>query len=226
MPLRAPLAALLALVATGCSGGAAAIEPLPPAPEPTTRATLAGPLCDGAVCTCSSEEGDAGRPDAGKKRFEVRLGPAEHELWATIDGMVLYKSKERATDCFYVDLAPGDHAVALRGASASGVGFEARIAEQGGAASDAWWWYGTFGFACGAPGVCDRRTLDEFIGGLRGKHGKLDPCGSTKVQGVSWRSGRMPDSGRPTDLEVDLRLEVYAFAPQNPPGHADCAGSE
>jgi hypothetical protein len=218
------LAALAALSLLACSGGAATAPPLAAVPDRATRATLAGPLCEGASCQCREGVVDAGRPDAGKKRFELRLGPADHEVWATVDEMVLYKSRERATDCFYLDLLPGVHHVKLRGAGEPAVGFQASISEQGGTDGQAWW-YDTFLFACGSPGPCDRAALDDFKRSMGGHGGKLDPCGSTKVKRAGWHSGRMPDHGSPTDLEVGLELHVYGFAPAHPPGDPSCTGA-
>jgi hypothetical protein len=211
-------------IALGCGGGSQQVEALPPPPERGTRATLAGPLCGEAICTCREGDDDAGRAEDGTKRYEIKLGPAEHEMWATVGTMLLYKSRERATDCFYLDLRPGIYEVAVRGASDEAVGFQAAISEQGGE-GETTWWYDTFRFACGAPGPCDRAALDEFTRSTQGKRGKLDPCGSTKVKEIGWHSGRMPDHGSPTDLRVAMKLHVYAFDPGQPPGSAACAGN-
>lgn len=223
MPAARPTSALVlsGLALAACGGGAAHVEALPPPPEPVTRATLVGPLCDTERCRCKAGDDDAGRPEAGFKRYEIVLGPADHELWATVDGMTLFKSREQATACFYVDLRPGEHPVVLRGAGEPAVGFEATIAEQGGN-EDRAWWYASFAFSCGAPGSCDRAALQEFLAGVKARKGKLDPCGSTKVLRPTWHSGRMPDHGRPNDLQVALALQVYAFTPENPPGGAAC----
>lgn len=213
-------AAALAVVVAACAGGTTA-PPLPPLPDRATRATLSGPLCASESCSCKAADDAPGRADPGAKRFEVRLGPAEHELWATIDGMVLFKGRERATDCFYVDLRPGVHQVAIRGAHDGGVGFRAAISEGGGDAARAWW-YDTFAFACGSPGPCDRSALRDLEAEVAGKRGKLDPCGSTKVKKIRWHSGQLLHGGLPDDLQVSLELQVYDFAPGHPPGAAAC----
>src|SRR4051794_10427845 len=107
---RGGLAALI--VAAACTAGCASTvhpQTIEPPPPKDTHAVLAGPLCGDNRCSCRSEAGDggAGVPDtAGKKRFEVRLGPSPYELWLTINkSTVLYKSPERAEVCFYVDLS-------------------------------------------------------------------------------------------------------------------------
>lgn len=73
-----------ALLVAACSGSQSAPRiPAPPAPE--TRATLAGPLCEGQRCRCQSEAGaDAGLPPEGSKRFEIVLGPSENALLSLI----------------------------------------------------------------------------------------------------------------------------------------------
>lgn len=212
------LAAMLA-----CGGGTARDVPTMPEPPPRmTRATLAGPLCQGTTCRCKKDDADAGVPEvAGVKRYEVVLGPSDNELWATVNGMVLYKSVERATECFYLDLAsPGDHPVTLRARGEAGFGARLTIRELQ-ASGPAW--YSTFEFVCGAPGACRVDQLRDFRASLaRYKRGIHDPCGSTKIQGLEWDTGRMPDVSVPADLYLQLRLKPYKFAPDKPPGHADC----
>jgi hypothetical protein len=133
-----PSAIALGLLA--CSGTTNPnLVTLKPPPAPTTIATLAGPLCDGQVCKCrvhnAPADGGAGVPDDGVKRFEVKVGPSEHELWITIDDMVLYKSNARAEECFYVDLGAGDHTVGLRAHRGGGLSAAVAISEYGPATS-------------------------------------------------------------------------------------------
>ncbi len=205
------------------SAGAAASGPNQDLEQPPARteAVLAGPLCQGDACRCRESDDDAGSPPGGFKRFEVRLGPSDDPLWATVDGMVLFKSDQRPESCFYVDLKTGKHAVALRGRGKQGLSAAIAIAEQGGA-EDATWWYRTFDFQCGTPGQCDLETIENWkreVAKLAGKH---DPCGSTKVQGMRWETGRMPDRNHPDDLALHLTLSVYEFTPTNPPGSDEC----
>lgn len=216
-------------LALGCGGGGtgSAGSTMPEIPARYTKATLAGPLCRGNACRCKKDPAEAGVPDGNTaKRFEIVLGPSDNELWATVDGMVLYKSKERATECFYVDLAaPGEHPVTVRGTGEGGFGVRLQVRELGAAsAAKAGTEYATFEFHCGAPGACRADQLADYRSSLdRYTRGLHDPCGSTKVKKLSWQTGRLPDGQVPADLHVSLVLDTYAFAPKHPPGHASCA---
>jgi hypothetical protein len=211
------------------------MAPLPPR---VTRATLAGPLCEGLEvhCQCRAPSGadapagddappagsDAGQPEPGFKRYEIRLGPTEDELWATIGDNVFYKTRERGEECFYVDLRPGKHPVTLRAQAATGFAARMTIAEQG-----ALGWYDTFTFDCSTPNRCAMADLRDWDDAVRARKGELhDPCGSTKVRDIRWQTGRVPDRLHPDQLQLDLVLDIYRFTPQHGPGDAACAGSE
>lgn len=216
----APLLALLA-----CGGGAAgtSITILPP-PEPETRATLAGPLCQADRCTCrdpaAPADGGAGTPAEGQKRFEIRVGPMEHALWVMVDGMVLFKTEATAEQCFYLDLAPGEHSLRVRAHHEYGVSAAVKVSEYGVATRS---WYDTYRFNCGAPGVCGFDDLAAYKQSVaQMKRGKHDPCGSVKVKGLSWDTGRAPDNEHPDDLALGLTLVVYEFAPRAPHGDPAC----
>ena len=216
----APLALVLA-----CGGGSAgSTVTILPTPEPETRATLAGPLCAGDRCTCRDPAGPvdaAGAPAEGHKRFEVRVGPIDPPLWVSIDGMVLFKSGARAEECFYVDLAPGDHSVRIRAHVDGGISAAVKISEYSPVTAS---WYDTFRFTCGAPGVCAHDELDRWKKGLaKYKRGIHDPCGSVKIKGLSWDTGRAPDHRYPEDLAMALTLQVYQFPPEKPHGDPSCA---
>lgn len=194
-----------------------------PDPEPVTRATLAGPLCEGDRCQCrqiGAGDGGAGAPEGGDtKRFEFHLGPSTNALWATVDDMVLYKSDERAEECFYVDLAPGQHKVTLRANRGGGFAAQLDIHEYGPLTQS---WYDTFTFVCG-PGACSYDDLDAWKESLaRYRRGLHDPCGSTKVKGITWDAGRAPDQQHPQSLVLELTLDVYKFAPGAPHGDPSC----
>ncbi|MEZ4399603.1 MAG: hypothetical protein R3B06_06275 [Kofleriaceae bacterium] len=213
-------------VGLGACGGAPPkqVVLLGPPPAAATVATLAGPLCDGQGCRCrdldAPGDGGAGVPDGGK-RFELRLGPSEHELWATVDDMVLYKSRARAEACFYVDLAPGDHRVGLRASNPGGVSAGLTVAEYAPAQQS---WYATFGFDCGTPGVCSYDELDAYKASLEKFRRNIhDPCGSVKVNGLAWDTDVAPDTVHPGNLAVGLVLEVYGFEPKHPHGDPACA---
>jgi hypothetical protein len=197
--------------------------PLPPTPAPRTEAELAPPCRDG-VCRCGDPAAETAPPEAPRKRFAVRVGPIDNDLWVTVDGMVLYKSRERATECFYVDLAPGEHAVAVRGHGERGVAARVAIAELGPTGP---WWYDTFELDCGAGALCDREGFEQWKATIAGREGGVhEPCGSTRVKNVRWQMGRMPDMQHPEDILVELTLQIYEFATEHAPGSAECSKSK
>jgi hypothetical protein len=210
------------LMLAGCSGSGSQIK-IGPVPERATSATLAGPSCTATECTCAKTFEEAGAPEGNRKRFEVKLTSAQ-ALWVTLPGTKLYKSPERAEACFYVDLAPGEHPVAMRASNASGVSAQLEISELGAAAKTK---YQTFKFSCGHPGVCAFDDLDtakasykEFSRGLH------DTCGSTKIKAINWDHGKAPDGEHPSELLVRLTLDVYKFMPDKPSGDTTCGAGE
>jgi hypothetical protein len=208
----------LALAGTfGCSGGSRKQIKIGPPPPKATSGVLSGPLCVGTECSCRQGTEDAGFPEGNKKRFEIRLSSA-YELWVTLPGTVLYKTAERAEACFYVDLAPGQHPVQLRASNKNGVSVGLAIHELGTKTKS---WYDTFEFTCGHPGVCSFDELDtkkaEYARIQRGLH---DPCGSTRIKGVFWDHGKSPDQQYPSELAVELTLDVYKFEPAHAHGES------
>ena len=214
------LAIVAPVIAFGCSGGGTQIKIGPP-PAKLTTGALASALCHDSECKCRSggEDGGAGLPEAGRKRFEIRLGSA-YDLWVTLPGTVLYKNPERAEACFYIDLAPGQHPVELRASNKNGVSLALEIHELGTKTKS---WYDTFKFACGNPGVCQFTELDgkraEYNAVKRGLH---DTCGSTRIKKVLWDHGKSPDHEYPSELVVQLTLDIYKFAPWKPHGDTSC----
>ncbi len=224
--LRASAVVFAAGLACGSGRRGPSTVTIAPPPEPVTRATLVGPLCEADVCRCRAEgpaDGGAGEPEAGVKRFEIKVGPSEHELWVTLDDMVLYKSSARAEDCFYVDLGAGNHTLGLRASRQGGLSARVHVSEYAPATRS---WYQTFRFTCGSPGLCAHAELDEqkaeYARYQRGIH---DPCGSVKIRGLSWDSGVAPDQLHPDDLQLGLTLEVRSFAPEKPHGDPACANN-
>jgi hypothetical protein len=215
------LLAAISLALAACAGATESLPDLAPPPAPLTRATLAGPLCAGERCRCKQPGDDAGAPASTNiKRYEIRVGPMDNEAWVMVDDMVLYKTNERATECFYVDLYAGDHTVALRARREPFIEARLSISEL---APGGPWWYSTFEFGCGGPGACDFEQLESFRESLdRYTRGIHDPCGSTKIRGIRWQSGRAPDRRHPTDLRLDLTLQVHQFVPERPSGHPEC----
>ena len=183
-----------------------------------TQGTLAGPLCSGDRCKCREGAGDGGAavPSDLAKRFEVRL-TSPQQLWVKIGNNVIYKDPERAEACFYIDLPAGETAIELRASEPNGVSAAWSIKELGTKTKS---WYETFDFSCGNPGVCSFEELDGKKAEL--KDPKHDHCGSVKVRGVTWDTGRSPDQLHPSELLVRATLKVYKFVPSRPHGD-DCS---
>lgn len=225
-------AALLGAALPSACGGAER-PPASPASLPTeTRAALAGHRClSPSHCQCrrlgvAADQAERTPPPAGKKRFEVRVQSSTGVVWVTIDGKEqLFKSTERAEDCFYVDLAPGPHPIRLwakaDAAGGGGVGVGLRIAEHEPGRT---WWFTSFDFQCGVPGPCDKDRLTEWKAEIAADRRRLrDPCGMSRIQGLTWETGRMPDALHPQELRMSFTLNVYARVPERPPGDPDCA---
>lgn len=212
----------LALILVACSGGASQVQ-IGPVPERATQGTLAGPSCTAIDCTCAKNFDEVGAAEGNRKRFEIKLASAQ-ELWVTLPGQRLYKSPERAEVCFYVDLTPGQHPVALRASNAAGVSAQMEISEIGAAAKTK---YSTFKFSCGHPGVCAFEDLDQAKASYRDvKRGLHDVCGSTKIKGITWDHGKAPDGFHPSELLVRLTLDVYTFMPEKPSGDPSCGAGD
>jgi hypothetical protein len=211
------------LAAISCGGSQTASERMDfsELPAKITQATLVGPLCEMEHCTCRDDDDGPGEPaSAAVKRYELKVGPVDNDLWVTVGGSSFYKSRERATDCFYIDL-PADttHKVTVRGHGENGFAARVSLSERGELG-----WYDSFEFDCG--GLCDldsikswKQSLDKYTRGIH------DPCGSTKIQEVWWESGVAPDKIHPQDLHVELTVKVYGFAPEFAPGDPECANN-
>jgi len=206
----------LLVVLAACSGGAHQIEIGPP-PAKMTHEQLAGPLCTPDGCKCRDANADPGEPAAGMKRFEVRLLSA-NELWANVAGQALYKNAEKPEVCFYLDLAPGDVPIEMRASGADGISGEWQIHELGTKAKS---WYDTFRFECGHPGTCSFEDLDRAKAAAPAK-GLYDVCGSVKVKGLAWDTGKSPDMQHPNELLVREHLQIYKFAPNRAHGDPEC----
>jgi hypothetical protein len=220
-PRSIPTGLLLAVAACGGTAHQLTIGPPPPR---DTHAVLAGGLCADNQCACRSGNGDGGVgvPDtASKKRFELRLGPSPYELWVSINkSTVLYKSPERPEACFYVDLPTGAQHVELRASNPEGVSAVLEIRELGTQTRS---WYDTFRFSCGAPGPCSFEELEENKAAYaQAKRSLFDPCGTTKVKGITWDHGKAPDQQHPSELVVRLTLDIYKFAAWKASGDPTC----
>lgn len=185
---------------------------------------LAGGLCEDNRCKCRGEGGDGGVgvPDSReRKRYELRLGPSPYELWVTVDKTtVLYKSPERVEECFYIDLPTGTHDIELRASNPPGVSAALQIHELGTRTRS---WYKTFAFSCGVPGACSFDELEANKAEYATiKRQLFDPCGTTKVKGISWDHGKAPDQIHPSELVVRLTLDIYKFAAWKQHGDDTC----
>lgn len=203
------------LLLAACSGGAHQIEIGAP-PAKVTQGVFAGPLCTGDRCSCANTPEDAGVPTDGRKRFEVKLD-SPNQLWIQVAGNQMYKSPERATECFYIDLPSGDAPVEMRASEPNGVAATWTIRELGTQTKS---FYDTFTFSCGNPGACSFEELREKKAEY--KDPKRDRCGSVKVKGLTWDTGRSPDMEYPSELLVRATLDVYRFEPDRPHG-SDCS---
>lgn len=211
-------------LALACSGPGRTQIAIGPPPAKDTHAVLAGGLCHDNHCTCRGEIGDGGVgvPDAkDRKRFEIRMISA-YDLWVTINrSTVLYKSPERAEDCFYVDLPSGAQDIELRASNPDGVSAGLQIHELGTRTKS---WYDSFAFSCGVPGVCSFEELDAARAQYAAtKQRVFDRCGTTKIKGISWDHGKSPDQLHPSELVVRLTLDIYRFAAWKPHGDETCA---
>jgi hypothetical protein len=212
-----------AILLASCSGGTQQIT-IPPPPPKMSSGTFSGPLCSGDnACKCrdvnDAGDGGAGVPDnPAVKRYEFRLGPSAQSLWATVNGVTMYKSVEQPEECWYLDLPTGVQDVELRASDPNGVSAAWTIRELGTQTKS---WYDTLSFNCGSPGVCAFEDLagikDDFA-----KHRVRDACGSTKVKGLTWDTGKAPDQLHPSELVVHAHLEVYKRVPDKQHGDDTC----
>ena len=209
-----------------CGASTHQIEIAAPPPK-VTHGTLVGPLCKGESCTCRdvnlAADGGVGVPEDGRKRFEIRLTSAQ-QLWVSLPDAVLYKSAEQAEQCFYVDLPSIDVPIELRASDPAGVSAQWTIRELGTQTKS---WYETFALNCGHPGVCSFEELASVKqrAAAMPKKGVYDACGSVKVKGLEWDTGRAPDNEHPNELLVKLTLSIYKRAPTREHG-GDCSHYE
>ncbi|MCA9239573.1 MAG: hypothetical protein KDA37_05215 [Planctomycetales bacterium] len=203
---------------TACASAPGAT--LAPLPSPQTQALLVGPTCNPSGCECVASAEQAGIPDAGKKRYEVHVGPMEHALWVRVGDQILYKDESRAERCFYLDLAEGRHDVIAQAYNNTAIGFQLQVSELNAAHKSR---YDTYQFQCGGPGPCDPFDLREYAQANRFPNNLRDPCGSTKVRGVRWETKRLPDGENLAQLELHFTLDIAGFSPKHPSGAPACA---
>lgn len=212
--------AIVAVFVGACGSSGSTKRDLVPLPKPVTEGTLAGATCREGRCLCRDDQRKIGVPEGPVKRYEIRIGPIRNPLWVQVGKTRIYKTDETATQCFYVDLPVGKHKVRVRGHGDTGLAARVAISEM---APKEVGWYSTFEFYCGGVDVCDVDQLNAFARRLdKYKRNVHDPCGSTKIRQVRWKTGKLPDNLHPTDLQLEFLLDVYPFAPAHPPGHAKC----
>jgi hypothetical protein len=226
--------ACAALLVAGCGNGAKGGGTTAPTP---TSLQVAGARCQGGRCACrrvddtnrtmEAPDADEGAIAEGQKRFEIRTGRGLNPLSLTIAGRgTLTKSTESPEpSCAYIDLPPGKHTVHLKAtASNPDAGQEPAffISEYSANKKS---WYDTFALRCGGgDGVCTQGHMQQWIDKVQAQpRGIFDPCGSVRVQGIKW-SGQRSVGTILSDVEVDLTLEVYKFAPRFVHGAPTCKG--
>ncbi len=166
---------------------------------------------------------EADKPKPPFKRYEIRVGPLQNDLWVMVDDMTLYKTKERATECFYVDLLPGKHPVRIHGKAKDGLGVQVHVSELSAGGP---WWYDTFTYNCGGSSWCALEDVKEEKARIAAVPRQLHaPCGSTKIKSLNWATGRMPDALHPAEIVIDFTLQVYEFATEHEPGSKQCKGN-
>ena len=199
----------------------------PPGPSYPARSTIElarTAACEGGRCSCS--RGEQEPPEPGNKRFEFRLPRSTSAIWVEVQGKgVYYKAPEQlGPSCFYVDLPPGQHRLAIHAKGGDPeVGLQAGLTvhEYG---AKAGYWYRVLHFVCGGLNRCTSDDLRTWAGFQRGlPRGVLDPCGSTMVRGVSF-GGTKPERKRSEYEDVTVRavLKAYQFEPEHPPRSPTC----
>ncbi len=221
---------LVPFFSLGCGAGAPAVEKTP-IPDPVTTAALAGHRCTGSGhCACrpaggETDQKESAPPAPGTRRFELRVASSDGTAWVTLDGKgTLYKDRERHEDCYYVDLAPGDHTVALLAKASNeqggGIGVGLRVYEHEPVAGR---WYESFLFGCGAPGACAKDQLEDWKLAVEQDRTLMwDPCGSSRIRALRWESGRMPDALHPEEVMVAFTLKVGTHTPSKAPRDPSC----
>jgi hypothetical protein len=200
--------------------------------EAGARANLGGARCHDAVCSCrsrgSGDDKESQPPDAGHKRFEIRLGAGGGP--ATLSSPTLGELAAGPDEtCFYVDVVPGTtHEVtflAKERRHEEGLTPELEIAEYGPKGP---WWYDVLVVKCdsGPGGHCNRDAADAWSAEAKTrKRGRVDPCGSAVVKGLKWDTTGgtgYREAGLFADFRITFTLEVKKFPTQFQPGSTEC----
>jgi hypothetical protein len=219
--------------AAGAKGEATAVAaPVPAKTTGAVGANLAGARCHGDICVCRSRLEDPAEkspPDAGHKRFEIRVGagggpatfssPTLGEL-ASVGGA--------GESCFYIDVVPGTahevSFVAREAKAEEGVSPVLEVAEYGPKGP---WWYDVLRVKCEGPGGhCNREAADAWSADAKSrKRGRVDPCGSSVISHLRWDTTGgtgVRELGIFSDFTVSFTIEVKKFATQFPSGSTEC----
>jgi hypothetical protein len=211
----------------GCGGPPKSNFPVPLFPG-DGQATLASHRCQGGVCACrkdggADDEEQLAVPE-GKKRWELRLTSSPGPAWVVVDGQQLRKGTESTDACWYVDLAPGDRVVQLQGLAEDKLGVVGVSLTMNEYAPEKVAWYRGAFVSCGLPsGGCSVEELRE-IGQLveNDRRQLTDPCGTARVSGLQWRTGRVADGVHPGEVSMGFTLTVSGRVPEQAPEDPSC----
>jgi hypothetical protein len=219
--------ALTVLCLCGC---AASTRTAPVLPTKTTLVT-ASARCRGGSCECRTLDSDEGQAEegipSGQKRFEFRLPRTTSAVWVTVEGKgVFYKPPEDVQPaCFYLDLGPGEHKVAVHSERRDvEVGLQTGLAVSEYGPKVSAHWYRSLDFVCGGGNKCTKEAMESWVVAQRQlPRGILDPCGSTLIRGVTF-GGAREERLLPEYVDLDLRfsMKVYGFETRRSPGSPEC----
>jgi hypothetical protein len=212
--------------------GEAAAVAAAPTRTGAAGANLSGARCQGDVCACRSRAGDPAEkspPDAGHKRFEIRVGAGGGPATFTSPTLgTLASVGGQGESCFYVDVEPGTtHEVSFVAREAKveeGVSPVLEVAEYGPKGP---WWYDVLRVKCEGPGGhCNREAADAWSADAKSrKRGRVDPCGSSVISHLRWDTTGgtgVRELGVFSDFTVSFTIEIKKFATQFPPGATEC----
>jgi hypothetical protein len=210
-----------------------AAAPAPPVVKTGARgANVAGARCHGDVCECrtrGAEAKETSPPDAGHKRFEIRVGGGGGP--ATFSSPTLGELSSAGgsgESCFYVDVVPGTthevSFVAREARAEEGVSPVLELAEYGPKGP---WWYDVLVVKCDGPGGrCNRDAADAWSAVAKSrKRGRVDPCGSSVITHLRWDTSGGTGTRELSvfkDFTVSFTLEVKKFATAFAPGSTEC----
>jgi len=220
------LCAVAALLLTACGGPPKSTYPVPLFAGDST-ATMTSHRCKGGVCACRKEgvgDEEENPVPEGKKRWELRLSSAPGPVWLVVDGQRVRKGSESVDACYYVDLDAGDREVQVQGVAEEKLGVVGLALTMNEYAPEKVAWYRGAFVSCGLPsGGCtleDLRALGKSVEDDR--RALTDPCGTARVSGLKWRSGRVADGSHPGEVTIAFTLTVSGRVPDSSPEDPSC----